>query len=83
MVHIEAPRTPEYHGGVPTTGGQREEEHGVVTMFILKGEHYQRRFLQVLVKVSSPGGEMFQIQLLGLSLSTTSGNSVPLCLKGR
>ena len=59
-------------GGVPSPGGEQEEEHRVVPH--LQWEHYQSRFLRVcewkwLVQILA----LLQIRIPGLSLSTTSG----------
>ena len=40
MVQIEAPSTPECWEGVPSPGGQQEEEHGVDLHVPV--EHYQK-----------------------------------------
>ena len=47
MVQIEAPSTPDCQEGVPSPGGQQDEEDMVVHN--VQGKQYQRHFVVVVV----------------------------------
>ena len=53
MVQLEAPSTSEYWEGVPSPGGQQEEEHKVVVQ--VQVEHYHNKSKDKKPKSKIPG----------------------------